>query len=59
MIILESPHWNLKIGHILNVVKHSTIKMMAGVNMFSREVKLMMNLTFRGQGQFSVQLLIL
>lgn len=33
--------------------------MIAGVGMFSREVKLMMNLTFRGQGQFSVQLLVL
>lgn len=59
MIILESLHWNLKFGHILNLVKYSAIKMIVGVGMFSREVKVMMNLTFRGQGQFSVQLLVL
>lgn len=32
---------------------------MTVVSMFSGEVELMMNLTFRGQGQFIVQLFIL
>lgn len=56
MVIIESPHWDSKICHSLSLGKQSARKTIAGVSMFSREVKLMMNLTFRGQGQFIVQL---
>lgn len=59
MIILESPYCGLKICHSLSLGKHSAIEAIVGVSMFSREVKLMMNFTFRGQGQFIVQLLVL